>query len=146
MAKIITVCSSAVFYKHVNDIAVILEKKGYEVIVPQNAVKMRQTGNYDVASTKTWYDNPDDFVKKRQYMDDHFKEVEKADALLLVNDEKKGIKGYIGPNGLMEMALGYYLKKPIYILNPVTKDNTVYEEVLGMGCEIINGDLEKIQV
>ena len=142
--KTITVCSSAAFYEHVNQIADELEKKGYKVLVPQNAIKMREQGDYTVEVHKTWYDNPEDFHKKRKFMDDHFKEVEKCDAVLIVNDEKRGIAGYIGPNGLMEMALGYYLKKPIYVLNEVTKDNSVYEEVLGMGCVILNGKLEGI--
>lgn len=144
--KTITICASSTFYKHVNEIADDLEKRGYKTIVPENAVTMGQTGNYDVDSLKTWYDNPEDFRKKRQFMDHHFAEVEKADAILLVNDEKKGIKGYIGPNGLMEMALAYYLKKPIFILNDIDKDHNVYEEVFGMGCIILHGDISKIKI
>lgn len=146
MGKIITICSSAAFYRHVNEVADELEKRGYRTIVPQNATKMRAANNYDVASAKTWYKNPEDFHKKRKYMDDHFKEVEKADAVLLVNDEKNGVKGYIGPNGLMEMALAYYLKKPIFILNDINKDHNVYEEVFGMGCVLLDGDLGKIKL
>ncbi len=146
MAKVITVCSSASFYKHVNEIADKLRQKGFEVIVPESAEKMRKTGNYDVKSHKTWYDNPADFKRKKELMDAHFAEVEKADAILMVNDEKHGKSGYIGPNGLMEMTLAYYLKKPIYVLNDVPKDLNVYEEVIGMGCQLLNGNLEGINI
>lgn len=146
MGKIITLCSSAQFYKHVNELADKLEEMGYTALVPGNAKKMRASGNYDVAQHKTWFDNPGDFGKKREFMDAHFKEVEKADAVLLVNDEKHGKPGYIGPNGLMEMAVAYFLKKPIYVLNDVDKDNSVYEEVYGMGCVILHGDISKVSL
>lgn len=146
MGKSIAICSSAQFYEHVNTIADELEQYGYKVVVPHNATIMRKTNDYKVENYKTWYENPEDFVRKKEYMDAHFKEVENADAVLLVNDEKNGVKGYIGPNGLMEMALAYYLKKPIYILNDVTKDNKVFEEVFGMGCIILHGDLSKVSL
>lgn len=146
MGKVITLCSSAQFYEHVNELADKLEEAGYTAIVPNNAKTMRAEGNYDVSVYKTWFDKPEDFAKKRTFMDAHFKEVEKADAILLVNDEKHGKPGYIGPNGLMEMAIAYYLKKPIYVLNAVAKDNSVYEEVHGMGCIILDGDLSKISL
>ena len=72
-------------------------------------------------------------------------EVADGDIVLVVNDEKRGIKGYIGSNVLLEMGLGFYLKKPIYILNPVQKDASNYEEVIGMGSIVISGDLNKIK-
>ncbi len=146
MAKIITICASSAFYKHVNEIADKLEEQGYKTIVPHNAAIMRKTKNYDVKPLKTWYDNPEDFTSKQQFMDMHFKEVEKADAILVINDDKPGKPDYIGPNGLMEMALAYYLKKLIYVLNAVKKDNLVFEEVYGMGCTILDGDVSKIKL
>ncbi len=144
--KIITLCSSANFYKHVGEIADELENRGYKVIIPRTAEIMRKSGDYDVAKVKTWIKNKDDLPKKRKLMDGHFAEVEKADAILVVNDEKHGTPGYIGPNGLMEMALAYYLKKPIYILNSVKNDSNIYEEVYGMGNLILDGDISKIKL
>lgn len=142
--KIITLCASVVFYEHVNEIADVLQEKGFQTIVPKTAEKMRESGNYEVSSVKTWYENSEHFTKKRALMDAHFAAVETADAILVVNDKKHGVEGYIGPNVLMEMAIAYYLKKPIYILNDISKDLNVYEEVYGMDCQILNGKLEKI--
>lgn len=142
--KTITLCASVVFYEHVNEIADALEEKGFDAVVPKTAEKMRESGNYEVSSVKTWYDNPDHFTIKRALMDAHFAAVEQADAILVVNDKKHGVEGYIGPNVLMEMAVAYHLKKPIYILNDINKDLNVYEEVYGMNCQILNGKLEKI--
>ena len=141
----IVLCSSASFYKHVNELADQLDAAGYEAVMPKNARKMRKTDDYDVAKSKTWYDNPEDFVKKRAYVDAHFAEIEQGDAVLIVNDKKHGIEGYIGPNVLMEMALAYYLGKKMYVLNTVTKENTVYEEVLGLGCEQLDGDIQNLK-
>lgn len=107
---------------------------------------MRKTGNYKVADYKTWYENPADFVKKRFFIDQHFAEIAKSDAILMVNDSKRGVVGYIGPNGLMEMAVAYYLKKPIFILNDVPSTNPIYEEVMGMNAHILHGDIRKLEI
>jgi len=143
--KTIVICSSANFYEHVGQLADQLEAMGYQAVMPLNAVKMKASGDYDVAKTKTWYDNPADFHKKQSYMDAHFKEIADGDAVLLVNDTKHGVEGYIGPNGLMEMAVGYYLKKPIFILHDVAKEVGCYEEVMGMGTIQLHGDIENLK-
>jgi len=44
----------------------------------------------------------------------YFEKIKKHDCLLVVNAEKKGIKGYIGANTLIEMAFAFVLHKPIY--------------------------------
>lgn len=146
MKKTIAICSSAAFYKHVNGIADELETRGYKVLVPHTANKMRTSGDYNVTNVKTWIANKSDLHKKQKLMDMHFREVEAADAILVVNDEKHGEPGYIGPNVFMEMSLAYYLKKPIYILNGVKNDSKIYEEVYGMGNVILDGDLDKIDL
>ncbi len=122
----------------------MLDKQGYEVIVPYTANRMRESGNYNVSDYKTWYDNEEDFDKKAKLMRGHFDEVAKADAIVVVNDEKHGVVGYIGPNVLMEMGLAFYQNKPIYVLNPISSDMPVYEEVVGMGSIILDNNLKKI--
>lgn len=141
----IVICSSGDFYKHVNVVAAQLQTMGYNPIVPATATSMQETGNYDIAAVKTWYKNPGDYHIKAQKMRGHFKEVAKGDAILVVNDEKRGVKGYIGPNGLIEMGLAFYLNKPIYILNAVEDNSSYYEEVMGMDSIILHGDLTKIK-
>ena len=144
MSRTIVLCSSAAFYEHVNQLAEELENLGFKAIVPHNAREMKKRGSYNVEATKTWYKNPEDFKKKTQYMRGHFDEVANGDVILVVNDEKHGVPGYIGPNVLLEMGLAFYLKKPIYILNTVNQDMPNYEEVIGMQPVFINNDLTKI--
>ncbi|HWT56010.1 MAG TPA: hypothetical protein VN031_03180 [Candidatus Microsaccharimonas sp.] len=143
-AGTIVLCSSANFYQHVNDLADELEKLGFIAVVPHNAKMMKESGNYDPAAYKTWYGNADDFDKKAQYMRWHFDEIAKGDAVLVVNDTKHGVDGYIGSNVLLEMGLAFYLHKPIFILNPVDTSLANYEEVYGMAPVFLASDLSKI--
>lgn len=142
--KTIVLCSSANFYQHVNELADQLDELGFTAVVPHNAAEMRKSGNYDTTAVKTWYDNPSDFDKKAQYMRWHFDEIAKGDAILVVNDTKHDVDGYIGSNVLLEMGLAFYLKKPIFILNQVDTTLANYEEVYGMTPVFLDGDLHKV--
>lgn len=143
--KTIVLCSSAAFYEHVNQLADELNAMGFKAVVPHNAKQMKVSGDYNVEAVKTWYKNPDDFSRKTAFMRGHFDEVANGDIVLVVNDEKRGVPGYIGSNVLLEMGLGFYLKKPIYVLNPVSAEASNYEEVIGLGSILIDGDLTKIK-
>ncbi len=144
MKKTIVICSSANFYEHACEIADELEKRGFRVVVPETAVKMRKSGNYNAADYRTWHKDPNQYDRKSYLMDTHFKEVEAGDAILIVNDEKHGEPGYIGSNVLMEIALAYWLKKPIFVLNPVSPDSRTYEEVVGVKAVILDGNIDKV--
>lgn len=50
---------------------------------------------------------------------DHFKKIEKSDAVFVLNYSKNGLDGYVGGSSLMEIGLAYYLKKKIFILHPL---------------------------
>lgn len=145
MAKTIVICSSGSFYEHCNKIAEELRRSGYEAVVPATAYKMLQTGDYDIAKFKKWMKNKEHFSIKRKLAMAHFNEVAKGDAILIVNDDKPDQPNYIGPNTTMEWGLAYYLGKPVFILNGVTKDSNYYEEVYGMAT-VIDGDLTKIKL
>lgn len=143
--KTIVLCSSAAFYEHVNELAQQLEVLGFNAVVPKTARKMKQSGDYDVTKIKTWIERPEDFNLKHDLAMSHFKEVEQGDAVLIVNDDKPGQPNYIGPNATMEWGLAYYLGKPVFILNGVSKSSNNYEEVYGMAT-VIDGDLARIKL
>lgn len=143
--KVIALCSSASFYKEVLDIEKQLKSLGFKTVVPITAKRMKRQGNFNVSHHKTWFKNKNDYKKKTQLMRGHFKEILKADAILMVNLEKKGIQGYIGGNGLLEMGLAYHYKKPIYILNNIADDHPLAEEIYGLGSIFLNGDLSIIR-
>lgn len=136
----IVLCSSAAFYKHVNNIAAELTAAGLKVVIPKTARRMAETGNYDVSHYKTWFGNADDYGKKADYMRTHFDEITNGDIILVVNDEKHGKPDYIGANVLLEMGLAWYQNKPIYILGELPTDSPFEEEIKGFAPIVLHGD------
>jgi nucleoside 2-deoxyribosyltransferase len=57
--------------------------------------------------------------KKYDFIREHFKKIESADAVLVVNPAHHGIDGYIGGNTFLEMGIAFYLGKPIYVLHGI---------------------------
>lgn len=142
--KTITICSSAAFYQEVLDIQKTLRKMGFIVLIPKIANVMKRNNDFEVSHYKTWFGNKDDYKKKKALMDGHFKKVLNADAILVVNNKKNGIDGYIGGNVLLEMFLAHLYKKPIYILNDVVKSLPLEEEILGLYPILLHGEIDKI--
>lgn len=138
----IVICASANFYEHVVQIANELEDRGTKVVIPKSAEAMRDAGDYTVQ--KTWYDKPEDYSKKADLIRSHFDRISEGDAILVVNDKKHGVAGYIGPNVLMEMSLAWYQQKPIYLLNSLPEDSPFEEELKGMDPTVIDGELDKL--
>jgi hypothetical protein len=141
---IVTICSSANFYKQAVEVEHELQQLGFEVIIPATARKMKASGDYDVEKVKTWYGNRDDYHKKTALMQGHFEEVAKGDICLVLNYEKHGQPNYIGGNVLMEMTLAFWLKKPIFILNEIPEASPFLEEIIGLGSIPLHGKLEGI--
>lgn len=142
--KTIVICCSGKFYEHANQIAAELEALGFNAVVPATARQMKQSGDYDIDKIKTWYKDTADSHIKVGKMKGHFEEVEKGDAILIINDDKPSQSRYIGPNTLMEWGLASYLTKPVFILNSVPADALYWEEALT--AHVIDGDLAKIKV
>ena len=140
----IVLCSSAAFYQQVGELAQEIKAMGLNAVIPTTAQTMAQTGNYDVASYKTWYNDDADYGKKANLMRHHFNEVAHGDSILVVNHEKHGQANYIGPNVLMEMSLAFYLKKPIYILNGLPDVTPFEEEIKGMQPIVLHGDISRL--
>lgn len=143
--KSITICASASFYPKVVEIKNKLEAMGFKVLIPIVASKMKKDNDFRVEKYKTWFTNPDDYKKKSYYTKHHFEKVVKGDATLVLNYEKNGKQGYIGGAVLSEMALAFYFKKPIYILNPIDESSGFKEELYGFQPIILNGNLNLIK-
>ncbi|MEK7623128.1 MAG: hypothetical protein AAB408_00465 [Patescibacteria group bacterium] len=140
----ITICSSASFYQDVIDIEEKLKQAGFAVEIPSTANRMKASNDFVVEHYKTWFGNPEDYVIKKQLMDEHFAKVVGADAILVVNQTKKGIPGYIGGNTLMEMTVAYINHKPIYLWNDIDSTHPFEEEIKGLGSIVIDEDVTKI--
>ncbi|MCX7881079.1 MAG: hypothetical protein N2482_01015 [Patescibacteria group bacterium] len=142
--KIITICSSASFYKDVLKIKEKLVKKGFKVLVPITAYKMKRNKNFNVCDYKHWHKDPKFYPLKTKLIKNHFRKIEKSEAILVVNLEKNGQKGYIGGNVLIEIAIAFYLKKKIFILNRINENNPFKEEILAMKPVFLEEKIENL--
>jgi len=138
----ITICASAKFAKEMIEVKKILEGKGHKVLLPEMAESFA-TGKLNLDDFKGGR-TVASFKKKHNLIRKHFEEVKKGDAILVLNYDRMGIKNYIGGNTFAEIAIAYYLNKPIYILNPIPEGMPYTEEIKAMGPIILNGDLNKI--
>lgn len=141
----IAICSSANFYRQVVDIQAELKNLGFDVLIPRTAEQMKQTGDFDVHSHRTWLTNAADYHKKTALMKEHFPKIEQSDAVLVVNHKKNGTTNYIGGNVLMEMAVAFYLNKLIFLLNDIPQKSPFLEEVIGMNPIMLHGKIIDVQ-
>lgn len=145
----ITICGSIAFYDEMMKVKEGLEKLGHKVRIPPNEVmdesgKMIPVEKYYKLRKMAGEDAKWIWERKGQAINWHFEKVEWADALFVLNCDKRGIKGYVGSNTLMEMGLGFFKGKRIYLLNQVP-DISSREEILGMDPIVINGDLRLVR-
>lgn len=144
MGKTIVICASASCFKRAAEVGDALEERGFGVLLPDVATMMRESGDYRVETYKTWFADPGDYGKKKELLLSHYRKIERGDLVLVVNEEKDGMPGYVGGAVLMELGVAMMLDKPIYVLNPVSEKLPVYEEVLGSVPTFLDGDLDKI--
>lgn len=65
-----------------------------------------------------------------------------ADAVLVLNLDKNGIKYYIGGNTLMEMGFAHVLNQQIFLYNPIPDIPFYKTEIEAMKPMVIDGDLQ----
>ena len=152
----ITICGSIRFYPKMEEIRDELVSLGHEVGMPELALEipLHLTGGKKVFFKRYIEDNggieafpPEHGIwdVKESAMRDHFKKITDADAILVVNEDKNGIQGYVGGNGLIEIGVAFYLGKRTYILNTVSSELSYKQEILGMKPVMIDGDLKQIK-
>ena len=104
----ITLCASTSFYKKLIQVETDLEKRGYKILAPDLAAAMHKRNDYKLESYINEFYAGNYRQGKGKFIRDHFDKIAQADAILVINLEKKGIPGYIGPNVLMEMGLAFF--------------------------------------
>lgn len=144
----IVICGSIAFYGEMLKAKETLELSGYEVVLPPTRVKDEKgelipvEKYYEIRKTAspsdTWV-----WERKSELILDYFEKERQADYILILNHDKNNIPGYIGGNTLMEMGIAFFLKKKMFLLNPVPVIS-YQEEIIAMKPIILNGDLLKI--
>jgi len=138
MNMTICICGSLSFYDTSRSVKRQLEDAGYTVLWPWGMELMEQgTLNEEMMP---------EFKKKNQHtaIKRHYEKIKEADVVLIVNEEKNGIKNYIGGNTLIEMGFAHVLDKPIYLLHPIP-DMTYREELEAMRPRVLRGNIKRIK-
>ena len=132
----ITICGSCDFAESMKKAVDFLESRGIQCFAPEPLVTEE---SYQEENGRQ------KFLKmKPVFTMNHSKKIENSDAVLILNEKKKGIDGYFGSNTLMELTIAFYLGKKIFFLNPIKEDHPHYEEVIGIDKVVLDGDLGKI--
>lgn len=141
----IAICGSLTFAKEMNELKEKLVGLGFEVELPFSAIKILK-GEFsqdEINKSKedgTFYKITAENDAIRKWHD----VIEKSDAILVANFDKKGIKNYIGGSVFLEIGFAHVMNKKIYLLNPIP--NLSYtDEILAIQPTILNGDLSKIK-
>ena len=73
----------------------------------------------------------------------HWRKIQKSEAILVLNEDVKGIGNYVGGNSFLEMGFAHILDLPIYMLQPVP-EMPYDSEMAAMDPIVIDGDLSRI--
>lgn len=133
--KIVTICGSMKFKQDFIEAKELLESKGVKVLVP------------DLSESMDYSTMTDEEIRAQKgiLIQKHFKKIAESDAILVWNQEKNDIPGYVGGNTLVEMGYAFGIEKDIFLLNPVPEISYA-DEIKGMNPTILNGDLGNLPV
>ena len=115
-----------------------LEKNGHEVEVPEGVKRAELRARTEIGTSEKAKDKV-----KYDLIRGYYEKIKLYDAVLIVNPEKRGVKGYIGGNSFLEMAFGHVLNKKLYCLNQLP-DLSYASEMIAMQPIILDGDLNKL--
>jgi len=139
----LVICASASFFKQVVELSYDLEGLDLEIVLPDADMSEKKGDNYGAITD--WSNHPGGYHEKAVLIREHFNQITECDAVLVTNYEKHGKQNYIGPNVLIEMAIAFYLNKPIYILNDQPDDSPLIDEILGLEPIFLRGNIQKLK-
>jgi len=136
----ITICSSLTFENEIMDTKDQLERAGHAVEIP---------GSTEEGKTKEWWaefeqrDPEEAYTQKADRMRTHLNKIATSDAILVLNHDKNGVRGYVGANTLIEIGIAFYLKKKIFFLYDFPEVSAA-DEFRSVGAVVLNGNLSVI--
>ena len=132
--KIFLICSKR-FYPDLPPVRKALERAGHTVTLPNSydapETESRQRGTPEHAAWKA------KMIRRSEAV------IGESDAVLVVNNEKDGAKGYVGGATFLEIYDAFRLGKKIFFLNPLP-EGMLRDELIGFSPVILNGDLSKV--
>jgi hypothetical protein len=137
--KTITICGSMKFTKEMVDIEKKVKIFGYKVLMPID-LKIDYWGDTSLShKTRT------EAKKEKDLIREHFRKIDKSDAILVVNLTKGKIKHYIGANTFLELGYAHYINRKIILLNKLPNQKYIRDELMALNIASLNGKLENIK-
>lgn len=115
-----------------------LEKMGHESFLTNLASPFVGKTDEEKEKIKIEQKNNEDVIRE------FWNQMQGADAILVANYDKHGIKNYIGGNTLIEIGFAHVLNQKIFLLNPIPDIPYYKTEIEAVKPVILNGDLNKI--
>lgn len=134
----IGVAGSMQFTEHMMELCAELKKLGHEPFMSKFGPAF--VGKTDEEKEKIKLEQKYNHNAIREF----WNPMQDADALLVANYDKHGIKNYIGGNAFLEMGFAHVLNQKLYLLNPIPQMPYYETEIRAMRPIVINGDLERI--
>jgi hypothetical protein len=131
----ITICGSMQFHKEMVEAEKTLEARGDVVLIP--------SGAYDKSKNEFYANSEEEkvsFKVENDLIREHFNNIDASDVILVLNYDKKGIKGYVGGNTFLEMGHAFSKGKQIYMLYPVPEMDYIVE-MQSMQPVVLDGNL-----
>lgn len=135
----IAICGSMQYAEKMMEAAEQLKALGHEGVVPATTHMHIGRSNEESEVIKLKNKVEANAIKE------HWKVIQVADAVLVLNYDKHGIVNYIGGNTFLEMGFGYVLEKKIFLLNPIPEMPYYKTELDAMKPIVLNGDLSLLK-
>ncbi|KKT86391.1 MAG: Maf-like protein [Microgenomates group bacterium GW2011_GWA1_Microgenomates_45_10] len=135
----IAICGSMAFTEQMFEAKEQLEKLGHQAVVSGFGEKYLGKTPEEIEKLKLYHKYEKDAIRE------FYEEIKNADAILVLNYDRKGIENYIGGNTLMEIGFAHVLNKKIFLLNPIPDIEFYKTEIEATRPVILDGDLEKIE-
>lgn len=128
--KRLMICGSMVFYNRMKQFQSCLSAQGIDAVIPK-----------DEGTLPASVDEKTFFQFKKRVSNSYLKKIRDSstEAILVFNEEKNGIKNYIGANTFVEIAMAFAWNRTIYLLNDYYEP--FRDELLAWECRCLNGNL-----
>lgn len=135
----IGVIGSMQFTEKMLEVCDELNKRGHQAFLTDLHKPFVGKNDEEKEKIKIFQKNNNDAIRE------FWRTMQGADAVLVLNLDKHGIKNYIGGNTLMEIGFAHVLNQTIFLYNPIPDISFYNTEIEAVKPIILNGDLSKIK-
>lgn len=132
---VITICMSMLLKHRLDEVGAALRAAGHEPLSPIDTPDFDYVGSTDEQRAQ--------LKRDRDLIREHWRKIERSDAILVLNEDLPGRPNYIGGNSFLEMGFAHVLELPIYLMQEVP-ESPYRSEMLAMDPIVLHGDLSRI--